>query len=314
MDHVRTTLKTTRQGLDRRLYPMRLWHKAKQLGVWNPSDLDFMQDQLDWQRLSDRERDLLLRLTAQFVGGEESVTADLLPLLLVMAEEGRVEEELFLTAYLWEEAKHVDGFDRFLDEVTATQGGLEAYFTDAYKQLFFDEQPRAMHRLRTDASPVALAEASVTYQMITEGVLAETGYQAYYTVLEAEGLMPGMQQLVRLIQRDEARHIGYGVFLLSRLVAEHGEAVWTAVEARMTQLLPLAIQHIGETLAPYGDDIPFGVRADDFLDFGMAQFQKRFARIEKARHQTLEEVYYGQAGVGDGAAEAAGPGDTPGRL
>ncbi len=295
METYRTDLDTVRRRLNRRLYPMRLWEKAKQLGTWNPSDIDFTQDRDDWQRLGDRERDLLLRLTAQFTGGEESVTYDLLPLLLVAAEEGRIEEEIFLTSYLWEEAKHVEGFNRFLDEVAGTPDDLSPYFTGAYRRLFFEEQPRALNRLRVDASPVALAEASVTYQMITEGVLAETGYHAYYTVLEGHGLLPGMQHLVRQIQRDESRHIGYGVFLLSRLVAEHGEVVWNAIEARMEVLLPIALQHIQETLAPYGEDVPFGVKVDDFLAFGLAQFQKRLQRIEKARRQSLEAVLYGTA-------------------
>ena len=32
----------------------------------------------------------------------------------------------------------------------------------------------------------------MTYNMIVEGVLAETGYQGYFTALERRGLMPGM--------------------------------------------------------------------------------------------------------------------------
>jgi hypothetical protein len=52
--------------------PMRLWHKAKKLGVWNPRDIDFAQDAQDWRALQDHERDGLLRLSAVFLGGEES--------------------------------------------------------------------------------------------------------------------------------------------------------------------------------------------------------------------------------------------------
>ncbi len=298
----RTLFKTTRHGLDDRLFPMQLWQKAKQLGTWDPRAIDFSRDVGDWRRLGERERDLLLRLTAQFQAGEESVTYDLLPLLMVMAEEGRIEEEMFLTSYLWEEAKHVEGFSYFLEEVAGVHGGLEHYFTEPYRQLFFEEQPRALNRLRVDASPEAQAEASATYQMITEGVLAETGYHAYYSVLESNDILPGMQQLVRQIQRDEARHIAYGVYLLSRLVAEHGEAIWQVIDARMNTLITLAVQHIAASLDPYGDDIPFGIRVEDYLDFGMAQFQKRYRRIEKARGQTLDEVCYGITPGGDGAA------------
>lgn len=298
MEMYRSTFTSTRQGLDVRLYPMQLWQKAKKLGIWNPSAIDFTQDAKDWKRLDAREQDLLLRLTAQFQGGEESVCYDLLPLLMVIAEEGRVEEELFLTAYLWEEAKHVDGFDRFLKEVTGVQGELEHYFTEAYRQIFFEALPRSMNRLRHEGTPVALAEAAVTYQMITEGVLAETGYHAYYTVLREHDLMPGMQAFVQQVQQDEARHIAYGVYLLSRLVAEHGPDVWSVIEARMERLLPVAIEHIEQSLAPYGADVPFGIQVQDFVAFGFGQFQKRYQRIEKAREQTLEEVLYGMQPAG----------------
>jgi ribonucleoside-diphosphate reductase beta chain len=32
---------------------------------------------------------------------------------MVIAQEGRLEEEMFLTSFLWEEAKHVEFFSRF---------------------------------------------------------------------------------------------------------------------------------------------------------------------------------------------------------
>jgi ribonucleoside-diphosphate reductase beta chain len=240
---------------------------------------------------------LLLRLTAQFQAGEESVTYDLLPLLRAVAGEGRIEEEMFLTAYLWEEAKHVEGFDRFLREVVGTTQDLEFYFTDAYRQIFMTELPSSLDRLDEDTSPEAVAEAAVTYQMIVEGVLAETGYEAYYSVLRENDLMPGMQAFVQNVQRDESRHIGYGVFLLSRLVAEHGEPVWEAIERRMNQLITLAIDHIQQTLGEY-DPIPFGLTAEQFVEHGMGQFQKRIQRIERAREQTLTEVLYDGADPG----------------
>lgn len=290
LDMPRTTLKTAREGLNYDLVPMRLWRKAKKLGTWDPAAIDFEQDRDDWRCLSDEERDLLLRLTAQFQGGEESVTVDLLPLLERVAAEERIEEEMFLTSYLWEEAKHVEGFDRFLREVAAATGSLEHYFTDPYRSIFFEALPTAMDALRKDESPETLARAAVTYQMIVEGVLAETGYHAYVTVLADNDLCPGMQKLVRFVQRDEARHVGYGVFLLSRLVAEHGDTVWTAIDARMNELLPLALQHISDTLAPYGTEVPFDVSPDDFVDYGMRQFQKRFERIQRAQTQSLDEV------------------------
>ncbi|WP_420455596.1 R2-like ligand-binding oxidase [Rubrivirga sp.] len=287
------TFKTTREGIDHGLRPMRLFAKAKTLGTWDPAAIDLAQDAADWRTLSDPEQDLLLRLSAQFGAGEESVTTDLLPLLGWAAAQGRLEDELFLTSYLWEEAKHVEAFDRFLREVARFEGDLEAYLTPAYRAHFADAQPAAMDRLRGDHSTEALVDALVTYQMGTEGILAETGYHAYYTVLQERGILPGMQQIVQLIQRDESRHVGYGIYLLSRLIAEHGDAVWDQVEARLAEVLMGAMQVVAEMLAPYGDDVPFGLSVDPFLAFAQGQFQKRHARLEKARTTPLDVILYG---------------------
>ena len=308
MDTYRSSFRTSSEGLSYDAVPMRLWRKAKSLGTWDPASIDFARDAADWAKLADDERDLLLRLTAQFQGGEESVTLDLLPMLMLMGEEGRIEEEMFLTSYLWEEAKHVEGFDRFLRMVVQVEGDLEHYFTSSYRRIFFDELPRSMNALKTDHSPETVAQAAVTYQMIVEGTLAETGYHAYYTVLENRGILPGMQTFIRNVQRDESRHVGYGVYLLSRLVAEHGDNIWDVIDERMQELIMVAVQHIQETLGAY-DPVPFGITPDDFVDYGMSQFQKRFARIEKARSQTLDEVLYDREETsvsGDGAPRDAG--------
>ncbi|MEM1202183.1 MAG: R2-like ligand-binding oxidase [Acidobacteriota bacterium] len=279
----------THRGLDHRLPPMRLWQKAKKIGIWNPQDIDFRQDAEDWKGLEPLEQDVILRLTTLFQAGEESVTLDLLPLIMVMAEEGRLEEEMYLTSFLWEEAKHVEAFRRFVDEVVGDPGDLTRFESPSYQQIFHHELPAALGRLRGDSSPVAQAEASVTYNMIVEGVLAETGYHAYHSILERHDLMPGMRRVVAHLKSDEARHMAYGVYLLSRLVAEHGDDVWKAIEDRMGNLLPLAIGVVNETFDAY-DVPPFGLTVDEFVTFAMSQFQRRIQRVEKARSQTLDEV------------------------
>ncbi|HYJ80371.1 MAG TPA: R2-like ligand-binding oxidase [Longimicrobiaceae bacterium] len=284
---------TTAAGLDHSSPPMRLWHKAKKLGTWDPRDIDLAQDARDWERLAPDERDVILRLTALFQGGEESVTVDLLPLMMVIAAEGRLEEEMYLTSFLWEEAKHVEAFRRFLDEVAHDRSDLSRYHGPCWLRIFSDELPTAMNRLRCDASPAAQAVAATTYNMIVEGVLAETGYHAYDAMLQRNGIMPGMQQVVRHLRRDEARHIAYGVYLLSRLLAEHGDEVWKAIESRLDQLLEPALGIIAETFAAY-EVIPFGLRMEEFSDFALGQFGKRLARLEKARTQSLAEVLGGR--------------------
>ena len=280
---------TSAAGLDRTGFPMRLFQKAKRFGIWDPCALDLSRDRTDWERLAPGERELLLRLTALFQGGEESVTLDLLPLIQVVAAEGRLEEEIYLTSFLWEEAKHVELFRRFLDEVARDHSDLDRFHSPSYLRLVGEELPAALGRLRSNPSPVAQAEASVTYNMVVEGVLAETGYHGYFSALERGSLMPGMREGVAHLKRDEARHIAYGVYLLSRLVAEHGDPVWQAIERRMDELLPLALGVVEEIFAPY-DPMPFGLAREEFLDFALGQFQSRFQRIELARHRSAGDL------------------------
>jgi len=293
-----TSFATTTRGLDRNLPSMRLFEKAKRLGIWNPSDIDFSKDQTDWSALKADEKDLILRLLAMFVAGEEAVTLDLLPLIQIIAKEGRVEEEMFLTSFLFEEAKHTDFFRRFLDEVamlpsplgegSGVRSDLTHYHTDNYRTIFYDELPAALSTLETDSSASAQIRASVTYNMVVEGVLAETGYHAFFTMLERNDLMPGLRKGISLLKQDESRHIAYGVYLLSRLVAENPNE-WDTLDLQMNTLLPSAIGVIGDAFAAY-EVVPFGLVEDDFVNYAMSQFTKRFERLEKAKGATMDEV------------------------
>lgn len=279
---------TTTRGLDRDLPPMRLYEKAKKLGIWNPADIDLSKDKQDWATFKDDEKDLIWLLLGLFVAGEEAVTLDLLPLIEVIAREGRIEEEMYLTTFLFEEAKHTDFFRRFLDEVCDAPPDLSRYHTDNYRQIFYETLPDALLGLKDDASPAAQIRASVTYNMVVEGVLAETGYHAFFTMLERNNLMPGLRKGIALLKQDESRHIAYGVYLLSRLVAEHPDE-WDDLETRMNGLLPLAIGVVGDAFARY-EVVPFGLVEDDFINYAMAQFSKRFERLQKARGASLDQV------------------------
>jgi ribonucleoside-diphosphate reductase beta chain len=102
-----TFITTSSRGLRQDILPMRLYHKAKKLGIWDPQSIDFSQDILDWLHLKDTEKESLLQLTALFQAGEECVTLDLLPLVMIIAQEGRLEEEMFLAISRGFETKSV---------------------------------------------------------------------------------------------------------------------------------------------------------------------------------------------------------------
>jgi ribonucleoside-diphosphate reductase beta chain len=107
-------------------------------------------------------------------------------------------------------------------------------------------------------------------------------------MLERNDLMPGLRKGISLLKQDESRHIAYGVYLLSRLIAENPQE-WENLEMQMNTLLPLAIGVIGDAFARY-KIVPFGLVEDDFIAYAMSQFSKRFERLEKAKGQSLDEV------------------------
>ena len=281
--------RTTTGGL-RDGFALRLYQKAKRLGVWDPATFDFEQDKRDWDGLDELQRETILSLTSLFVAGEEAVTLDLLPLVLAIAREGRIEEELYLTTFLFEEGKHTELFSRFVHEVAGGPTDLDRFHVPSYRTIFYEELPATMERLLTDPSAEALARASVTYNMIVEGVLAETGYHSYHESLAANGLMPALCNALVEIKRDESRHIAYGVYLLSRLVADDA-GIWDVIEARMQELFPYALGVVTETFDQYEDGVtPFGLEVGMFTEFATAQFGKRYDRISRSRGKTLGEV------------------------
>lgn len=261
--------------------PMRLYQEAKTSGAWDPRSLDLRRDAEDWGRFSVAERDVLLRLTVLFQAAEESMTRDLLPLMMAVMREDRLEEHLFLTTFLAEEARHTEFFRRVLDEVCHQSGDLQRYQTPSFRRLFAEHVPAAMHRLLTDPSPTAQGEALVAYSLVGEGVLGDAGYHLFETALAGGQLMPGFRDGLARSQADEARHMAYGLFLLSRLVAADPH-VWMAVSRRMEELLPLTLGIVSEFFEAY-DPMPFGISLDETIQDTIARFAGRWAALERVR-------------------------------
>lgn len=271
------------------LLPMIDYHKAKAL-LWDPRAIDLDQDRRDWATMAEAERDLILRVAALFHAGEEAVAHDLAPLLVAVRRAGgHIEDEFFLTTQIFEEAKHMEFFDRWLDEVIGGPIDLLSYLGPSYGPVFFEALPNALNRLLTDASAQAQVEASVIYHLIIEGVLAETGYHGFYQALKARGLLPGLVQGIELVQRDEARHIAFGVYFLQRHV-KADPALWNVIEARMAELLPAALDVVGDAFMPYGDDIPFNLDVAEMITYASDQFNKRLSAVERARAPITTEA------------------------
>jgi ribonucleoside-diphosphate reductase beta chain len=256
---------------------------------WNPADIDFSRDRADWEKLNEDERDFATRLCAQFIAGEEAVTEDIQPFMTAMREEGRLGDEMYLTQFAFEEAKHTQVFRLWLDAVGMTED-LQTYLEPlpAYRTMFYDELPDCLNALSSDPSPAAQIRASVTYNHVVEGMLALTGYYAWHKICVSRGILPGMQELVRRIGDDERRHMAWGTFTCRRHVAAD-DTNWTVFENRMNELMPLALEATVQGFALF-EVMPFELVQDEFMQYAADEGMRRFGTISSARGRPLGEI------------------------
>lgn len=263
------------------LHALKSYHQAKKL-FWNPQALDYTQDKADWATLNDREKDLVRRVLSLFLAGETFVTHDLAPLLIALRHEGNhLEDEMFLTTQLFEESKHVEFFDDVLTQVVGEVPDITEIAGDSYRQLFETELGTALGTLLHDHSHAAQVDAVVTYHIIIEGTLAETGYYGLFTALRDKNLMPAFTQGLEYIQRDEARHIAFGLNLLTRII-EADPKQWGRIQARTNNLVGLTQGIITEVLDKFLPDIPLGLDLNDIMMYSAGQFMARMNVLERA--------------------------------
>lgn len=278
-------------GLDLDSFPMRLFAKGN-ARHWDPADIDLRQDARDVAALDERERWWTMMLAAQFMAGEESVTQDLQPFVAAMAAEGRLADEMYLTQFVFEEARHTVAFRRWFDAVGVRED-LHPHLEDnaAYRQIFTDELPASLHALADDPSPRNQIRASVTYNHIVEGTLALTGYYVWAKICKGRGILPGMQRIIQHIGADERRHMAWGTYTCRRHVAAD-DALWDAVDERMQELL---VPAMGVVTSPFdrlaeGEEPPFAIDLDEVAEYAMDKLGRRLGAIESARGADLRDV------------------------
>jgi ribonucleoside-diphosphate reductase beta chain len=287
----RTTFATLqRGGLDFDSLPMRLFTKGN-ARHWNPADIDFSQDARDVADMTEHERWWTCTLAAQFLAGEESVTVDLQPFVAAMAAEGRLADEMYLTQFVFEEAKHTEAFRRWFDAVGITDD-LHSHVDSNphYMEIFARQLPESLHALSADPSPRNQIRASVTYNHIVEGTLALTGYFAWAKVCSSRGILPGMQQVIKLIGDDERRHMAWGTFTCRRHVAAD-DSLWDAVDERMQELLVPAMGVVTHTFEEFeGEEPPFAVDLNELAEYAMDKLGRRLGAIESARGADVRAI------------------------
>jgi ribonucleoside-diphosphate reductase beta chain len=211
--------------------------------------------------------------------------------MAAMRAEGRLGDEMYLTQFAYEEAKHTQVFRLWLDAVGITDD-LHHYLDDlpSYRQMFYEELPESLNTLSNDPSPAAQVRASATYNHVIEGMMALTGYYAWHKICVDRGILPGMQELVQRIGDDERRHMAWGTFTCRRHVAAD-DANWAVFETRMNELIPLALRNTEEAFALYdADNIPFDLTMDEFMQYATDKGMRRFGTISSARGRPLADI------------------------
>lgn len=274
-------------GLKQDSFPLRLFAKGN-AKHWNPADIDFTQDAADFAAMTDDERWQCCALAAQFLAGEESVTQDLQPFIAAMAAEGRFADEMYLTQFVFEEAKHTQAFRLWFDAVGMTSD-LHEYIehNEHYMEIFTKALPESLYALGDDPSPRNQIRASVTYNHIVEGTLALTGYFAWHKICAERGILPGLQQVIKHIGDDERRHMAWGTFTCRRHVAANDE-LYDVVDERMQELMVPAMGVVTGTVDRFPDgQVPFDIDINELAEYAMDKLGRRLGAIESARGADL---------------------------
>jgi hypothetical protein len=247
-------------------------------GNWRATELDFSQDREGWEGLSEVQRRSALWTYSMFFYGEDAVTDGLSPYIDAAPKE---EQKYFLATQQVDEARHSVFFHRFFREVIGAGDTLAAGLAFTEDQLgwgyrgVFDRLERMADELRADRSLPNFARAITLYHMIIEGTLAQPGQHFIEDYFAKAATMPAFSEGMANVSRDEQRHIGFGVKVLSELFAESEECKAAAVEL-LREVMPYSLA----VFVPPGFDREytrcFGFELEDIFAFGLRLVRSRW--------------------------------------
>ena len=195
---------------------------------WSPFEVDLSTDQSQWSEMDGDGRGLVLFVLSSLMVAEERITTKFSGLVGAYGSE---EEATFLATQQVDEARHMQFYARFRDEVIAEPELIAAHVerarehvSPAFERLFDVALVEAHERLVAEPESQAAKVAFVTlYHLILESTLGLTTFKFTTDYLKGEGLLPGFVDGYSKIHHDETRHIGYGVWFLRESVAADPE-------------------------------------------------------------------------------------------
>jgi ribonucleotide reductase beta subunit family protein with ferritin-like domain len=250
-------------------------------GNWSAYDIDFRQDKQGWDSLSEIQRKSARWIYSMFFYGEDAVTDGLSPYIDAAPTE---EQKYFLATQQVDEARHAVFFHRFFKEVIGAGDSLsdglaftEEYLGWGYRGVF-GRLETMCDELRQDNSLPKFAQAITLYHLIIEASMAQPGQHFIEDFFVKEGTMPGFSEGMYNVSRDEQRHIGFGVKVLSELLAESDECR-AAVDEILREMLPF----LTAVFVPPGWDEEYtrcyGFTLEDIFAFGMRSVEMKWRAI-----------------------------------
>jgi hypothetical protein len=250
-------------------------------GNWKAYDIDFAQDRQGWESLTDIQRRSALWIYSMFFYGEDAVTDGLSPYIDAAPTE---EQKYFLATQQVDEARHAVFFHRFFKEVIGAGDSLsdglaftEEYLGWGYRGVF-GRLETMCDELRQDNSLPKFAQAITLYHLIIEASMAQPGQHFIEDFFVKEGTMPGFSEGMYNVSRDEQRHSGFGVTVLSELLAESDECR-AAVDEILREMLP----YLTAVFVPPGWDEEYtrcyGFTLEDIFAFGMRSVEMKWRAI-----------------------------------
>ena len=247
---------------------------------WSPWDVDLGPDREHWQgKLTEQDKGLVLWALSSLMVAEERITTKFAGLVMAADSE---EETTFLATQQVDEARHMQFYARFQNEVIAAPATIAAHVAhareqlgDSFRVIFDNALVQAHDRLAADPRDAAAKVAFVTtYHMIIEGTLGLTAFNFITNYFDAQGALPGFVEGYSRIHHDEQRHIGYGTWYLRQAVLAD-PALGDHVRQTLRDLLPA----VAEALAPPGredtDWDALGAGADEVRSFALDGLTRR---------------------------------------
>ncbi|MGO9763159.1 MAG: ribonucleotide-diphosphate reductase subunit beta [Solirubrobacteraceae bacterium] len=249
----------------------RHWEESQ----WNPWEIDLSADREQWHAMDDRS--LVSFVLGSLMVAEERITTKFSGLL---GADGSEEEITYLATQQVDEARHMQFYARFQDEVVSEPAVIAAHverareqLSPAFRTIFDDKLVAADERLRANPGDVAAKVAFVTiYHLVLEATLGLTTFEFSTRFMEREGLLPGFVAGYTKIHHDEHRHIGYGIWFLREAVAANG-AMGDVVRATLRELLPA----VAASLTPPAgaDTAALGASAEELRAFALDGLTRR---------------------------------------